>query len=278
MKPKKPKDFSDKAETKQINQIAKKILGLKLGKIIRSGSEANAVGIQSEQILFSQRLDSRTYFVQDSKYGTIQKDRTFTGTDQEQIRLSRKIMRQLNIPLSEIAEEVVVKEHTQTAQVNQETGAVNKEDIQEGRKFTRISRQIDGFPVWSSNIVVGLNNKKLVGFMQLHWPEIPQHILNEAQRLSYKIKHGWKPPEQPGATVESVEAGIIHSPAISFVMDIYPTIRVVYSPLDKNIGRKQVLYLDRNGKSVPIPRQSGELQIKERQERKRSTEQASQIR
>jgi hypothetical protein len=56
-------------------------------------------------------------------------------------------------------------------------------------------------------------------------------------------------------------------------MDIYPTIRVVYSPLDKNIGRKQVLYLDRNGKSVPIPRQSGELQIKERQERKRSTEQ-----
>ena len=145
--------------------------------------------------------------------------------------------------------------------------------IKEGRKFTRISRQIDGFPVWSSNIVVGLNDRKLVGFMQLHWPEIPQHIVNEAHRLSYKTKHGWKPPEQPGATVESVEAGIIHSPAISFVMDIYPTIRVVYSPLDKNIGRKQVVYLDRNGKSVPIPRQSGELQIKERQERKRSTEQ-----
>jgi hypothetical protein len=273
MKPKKPKDFSDKAETEQINRVAKKILGLKLGKIIRSGSEANAVGIQSEQILFSQRIDSRTYFVQESKYGTIQKDGTFTGTDQEQIRLSRKLIRQLDIPLSEIAEEVVVEEHTQTVQVNQETGAVNKEEIQKGRKFTRISRQIDGFPVWSSNIVVGLNNKKQVGFMQLHWPEIPQHILNEAHRLSYKIKHGWKPPEQPGANVESIEAGIIHSPAISFVMDIYPTIRVVYSPLDKSIGRKQVLHLDRNGKSVPIPRQFGELQIKEGQERKRPTEQ-----
>ena len=272
MKPKKPKDFSDKAETEQITRVAKKILGLKLGKIIRSGSEANAVGIQSEQILFSQRIDSRTYFVQDNKYGTIQKDGTFTGTDQEQIRLTRKIMRQLDIPLSEISEELIVQEHTQTAQVNQETGAVNKEEIQKGRKLTRISRQIDGFPVWSSNIVVGLNNKKQVGFMQLHWPEIPQHIVNEAHRLSYKIRHGWKPPEQPGATVESIAAGIIHSPALSFVMDIYPTIRAVYSPLDKSIGRKPVLYFDRNGKSVPIPRQFGEVQIKQGQERKRPAE------
>jgi hypothetical protein len=273
VKPKKPKDFSDKAETEQITRVAKKILGLKLGKIIRSGSEANAVGIQSEQILFSQRIDSRTYFVQDSKYGTIHKDGIFTGTDQEQIRLSRKIMRQLNIPLSEIAEEIVVEEHTQTAQVNKETGAVNKEEIKKGRKLTRISRQIDGFPVWSSNVVVGLNNKKQVGFMQLHWPEIPQHIVNEVHRLSYKMRHGWKPPEQPGATVESIEAGIIHSPALSFVMDIYPTIRAAYSPLDKSIGRKPVLYLDRNGKSVPIPRQFGELQMKEGQERKRPAEQ-----
>lgn len=273
MKPKKPKDFSDKAEMNRINQIAKRILGLKLGRVTRSGSEANAVGIQSEQILYSQRIDSRTYFVQDNKYGTTQKDGTFRGTDQEQIRLSRRIMKQLDIPLSEIGEEVVVKENIQAAQVNQETGEVNKEDIQEGRKLTRILRQVDGFPVWSSNVVLGLTSKKQVGFMQLHWPEIPQYVVNETHRLSYKIKHGWKPPEQPGATVESIEAGIIHSPAISFVMDIYPAIRVIYSPLDKNIGRKQVLYLDRNGMPVPIPRQTAELQTKESQERKRPAEQ-----
>lgn len=269
MKSKKPQDFSDKAEVKRITQIAKQILGLRLGKITRSGSEANAVGIQSDRILFSQRIDSHTYFVQNNDYGTARRAGVFRGTDQEQIRLSRRILKQLDFPLSEVEQEVVVKEHTGIAQFNQETGEINKEDIQEGHKFTRVSRQIDGFPVWSSNVVLGLTGKKQVGFMQFHWPEIPQHIVNETHRLSYKIKHGWKPLEQPGTTIESVEAGIIHSPAISFVMDIYPTIRVIYSPVDKSIGRKQVLYLDRNGKPVPIPRQTPELQTKEGQERKR---------
>jgi hypothetical protein len=266
---KKPKDFSDRTEMKKITQVAKEILGSRLGKITRSGSEANAVGIQSDRILFSKRIDSRTYFVQNNDYGIARREGIFRGTDQEQIRLSRRILKQLDFPLSEIEQEVVVKERTQVAQVNQATGEINKEDIQEGRKFTRVTRQIDGFPVWSSNVVLGLTSKKQVGFMQFHWPEIPQHIVNETHRLSYKIKHGWKPPEQPGTVIESAEVGIIHSPALSFVMDIYPTIRVIYSPMDKSIGRKQVLYLDRNGKPVPIPRQTAELQIKEKQERKR---------
>jgi hypothetical protein len=31
-------------------------------------------------------------------------------------------------------------------------------------------------------------------------------------------------------------------------------IRVIYAPEDKTIGRKAVLYLDENGKNVPVPR------------------------
>ena len=41
------------------------------------------------------------------------------------------------------------------------------------------------------------------------------------------------PPEQPDATVEAIEAGIIHSPAAGFLIDIYPAIRVIYTPVDR---------------------------------------------
>jgi hypothetical protein len=36
-------------------------LGLKFDDLIQSGSQANVIGIRSETLLFSQRLDSRTY-------------------------------------------------------------------------------------------------------------------------------------------------------------------------------------------------------------------------
>jgi hypothetical protein len=40
---------------------------------------------------------------------------------------------------------------------------------------------------------------------------------------------------------------------MGFYMDIYPTIRVIFNAQDG--GKKKVLYLDRNGKKVPTPRQ-----------------------
>ena len=56
--------------------------------------------------------------------------------------------------------------------------------------------------------------------------------------------------------MESVEAGIIHSPAMGFVMDVYPAIRVIYSAENPRMGRKLTLYLDAQGASLPgTPRQ-----------------------
>jgi hypothetical protein len=69
------------------------------------------------------------------------------------------------------------------------------------------------------------------------------------------VKGEWTPPEHPGATVESVEAGIIHSPAVGFLMDVYPTIRVIYAPIDERMGQKATRYLDRHRNDVPVPRQ-----------------------
>lgn len=268
-------DYSDETELQRVRQTAEDVLGLTFDRVIQSGSEANLVGIRSERLMFSQRLDSRTYFVQDSQYGLNREAGVFTGPDQEQLELCHTILQELGIPLSEIREEVVRKEQTQLAQIDREKGSIRMEEIQEGKSFVSISRQTNGLPVWSSNMLLGLTKEKRIGFMQLHWPKIPDHMLTEARRLAYKVKHDWRPPEQQGATIESVEAGIIHSPAIGFLMDIYPVIRVVYKPLNEAAGKKPVLYLDRHGNAGPIPRQH-ELQGQESPQRRTESTPASQ--
>lgn len=260
-------DYSDDTELERARRTAEETVGLTFDKVIQSGSEANLVGIRSERILFSQRLDSRTYFVQDSQYGVNREAGVFKGSDEEQFEVCHTILGRLSIPLSEIREEVVFKEQTQVAQIDREKETIRIEEVQEGKSFVSISRQVNGLPVWSSSMVLGLTREKQVGFMQLHWPKIPDHVVTEARRLAYKVKHDWHPPEQQSATIESVEAGIIHSPAIGFIMDIYPAIRVIYAPMDKRLGKKPVLYLDRHGKAVPIPRQV-ELPIQEALQRR----------
>jgi hypothetical protein len=91
--------------------------------------------------------------------------------------------------------------------------------------------------------------------MELHWPKIPKYVMTEAHRLKYKVEHGWQPSKQKGAIVELIEAGIVHSAALGFLMDIYPAIRVIYAPEDKRMGRKLTLYLNRDGKAIPNPRE-----------------------
>jgi hypothetical protein len=246
-------DYSDEAEIKQLEEFGEGI-GLRIDQIIKNGSVANIVGIQSNHVSFSQRLDSRTYFVRDDRYGQGKAGGVFQGSSMEQLELSRMILDKAGIPSSEILDQKVLQEKTQVAQVDKETKKIHFEDVQNGRGLAIISRQIDSLPVWSSNFILGITSEKQIGYMEIHWPEIPKLTVKEAHRLDYKLQHGWSPPKLERATVESVDAGIIHSPAISFFMDIYPVIRVIYAP-DKGCGMKPMLFLDRDGKNVPTPRQ-----------------------
>jgi hypothetical protein len=247
-------DYSDAAEAARILETAERVLGFKFEKIERSGSAANLVGLKSERVLFSQRIDSRTYFAQDVGYGIGRDAGVFQGPDGELFTTCRSLMRELGIPTSEILHEGLLQEHLQVAQAGGTTGEPVIEDPERGKKLARISRQIDGIPVWSSSLLLGLTRDRRPGYMQLHWPEVPAHTVAEAQRLRHLVQSHWRPPEVEGAQVESVESGIIHSPAIGFMMDIYPAIRVIYRS-EGRVGKKAVRYLDRHGQDVPAPRQ-----------------------
>ena len=249
-------NYSAEAELNRLKDIATRVFSLKIGSVIKSGSEANMVGIRSKTLLVSHRIDSRTFIIHDENYGVGKRAGYFKGADKEQFMMCRQILTGLNIPLSEVKGGTVLVENLQAAHIDRENGQIHIERAKQGRKTVKLSRKIKGVNVWSSNLVLGLTRLKQVGFMQLHWPEIPKWVIDEALRMQYEIEHGWRPSNQPQAEIESIEAGIVHSPAIGLIMDIYPSIRVIYSSLNKGIGKKQVLHLDRHGRPIPIPRQA----------------------
>lgn len=249
-----PSNFSDAAEASRLQSVAAQVLRLKLGPKPQLRSEANMIGFRTDTVLLSRRLDSRTYLVQDLSTNR-EKVAPFSGTDQELLQYTRRIFAGLNIPATEIAQARVLREQEQLAHLNPDTQKFELEKLTPGNRWASASRQVEGIPVFSSRAMLQLGGKNQLRFMELHWPAIPPDTLTEAKRLAYKVKAGWKPPEMEGATVESAEAGILHSPALGFVMDIYPAIRVIYKPVKEGVGKKPVRYLDRNGHDVPMPRQ-----------------------
>ena len=141
-----------------------------------------------------------------------------------------------------------------TAELDVATKQYRPVRSESGPRYVQFSREISDVPVFSSRARVEIKSDRRVGSLELHWPEVPEAVVNEARRLQSVVAGGWKPPVRRAATVESVEAGIIHSPPIGFVMDIYPAIRVIYRATESGIGRKPVLYVDATGKDVPLPR------------------------
>lgn len=198
----KPKiDYSDQGEIDEIETTAREKLELKLDKVERSGSEKNFLGLKSESIIFSQRLDSRTYIVHDLRYGSGKPAGIYEGSDLDLENRAKEILKKLEIPTQEIGEQAILQENTQAAQKDTVSGEIKIEEPQKGRMIARFTRQVEMLPVFSSGLSLGLTKNKEIGFMELHWPEIPKHIVIEAHRLDYKVENGWQPPKQKGAVV-----------------------------------------------------------------------------
>lgn len=244
----------ESGELKRLSQLAT-TLRLDLGRVTNRGTDRNMIGLKSDSMLFSRRSDSRTYFVEDKHYGEGKEHGIFHGPDSEVLQAARSILQQLGVPSDEIAEAKVLTEKLQTGRVDPGTKKIVVGEIREGKKTANLTRQVKNVPIFTSHARIGLTSNKSIGFMELHWPEIDSQVVREAQALQGRVKSGWRAPQQKGAQVEAVEAGIIHSPALGFMMDVKPVIRVIYSPDDKTMGRKLMLYVDTNGKTVSLPRQ-----------------------
>jgi hypothetical protein len=239
---------------KKTKQVAVESLGLKLEGSVDAGHKDNFSGLRTENITFTQRLDSRTYIAYDSRFSDTAKTGIYKGADDALLKRSHELLERLKIPVAEIAAEKVVAEKTQAGERDAKTGKFKMEAIEPGKKWALTSRQVDGLPVFSSRATIALTPNGEIGFLEVHWPEIPAKVIEEARRYRELAAKNWHAPEQKGTRVESVTVGILHSPAAATALDILPVIRVIYAPLDKHIGKKPVAYLDPGGKPVTMPR------------------------
>lgn len=237
----------------ELVDAASTIAGFKIAKR-DFASAANISGIRSKTQTFRCRHDSRTLFASDSRYGLLGKAGTWTGDDKTVVAACRRVLRAAKVPPKEIAAIDVVSEMSQVAErVSGEKVRVREPKVL--RKLARARRAVDGIPVWSSYATVGLAAKGEIGSLEVHWPELPAAVVKEARVLQALVKgKSFKPPDVADARAESVEAGVVHSPAVGFFMDVVPVVRVVYAAVRSEVGRKPTLYLDRHGEPVATPR------------------------
>lgn len=236
-------------ERPELVDAATKIAGFDLGKRPTFATAANVSGVRTRTQTFSRRRDSLTIFARDSRYGHLGKAGAWTGPDRAVVAACRRVLRAAGIPSAEIsAIDVVSEQGTVAERVSEKEFRVEKPHLL--RKVGRVRRAVGGLPVWSSHLVVGLTRDGGVGQLELHWPRLNPEIVKEGKLLQNIVKRGFKAPDAADAQPESVEAGIIHSPAIGFFIDVAPAIRVVYAGKDPTIGRKPAQYFDRHGEPV----------------------------
>jgi hypothetical protein len=240
-------------EVPELIDAASKIAGFDFGRRLTFATAANVSGVRTRSQTFTRRRDSLTIFATDTRYGHLGKAGAWVGPDRGAITACRRIMRAARIPAGEISGIDVVSEYGAVAERLSED-EVRVEEPHLLRKLARARRAVGGMPVWSSHVLVGLTAKGDVGQLELHWPHLVLEVVKEAKLLASLVRRGFKAPEVPGARMESFEAGVIHSPAIGFFVDVAAAIRVVYVGEDPTVGRKPMLYLDRHGDVVPQPR------------------------
>jgi hypothetical protein len=258
----------ENAERSRLVDLAKKSVRLAFKGRPEFQHAQNVIGIRKELIAFRERTDSRTAFVRDATYGPSRKSGCHTGADAPLIAACRRALRAFKVPSSEIAAIRVKQQFGRVAERKGESEfAFGEPELL--RKFAFAERAIAGIPVWSSLAMLGLTRAGAVGWFELHWPEIPDVTLREALLLQGLVKRKWTPPQVAAARPESIEAGVIHSPAISVFMDIAPAIRVVYASDDRMFGCKPTLYFDRHSNPVPYPRSVELPRIEAKEPRKR---------
>lgn len=238
----------------QTTRIGVDVVGLRFDKIVERGNRANFSGLRSAELMFSRRLDSRTYFEYDRRFSQATKFGVYRASDKEVMRNARNLLAKLDIPSKEIATFKVLQEKDQTGRLDRSTHRIVEGRVTLGKKFAYVTREINGIPVFSSRAVMGFMLNGQPGFLEIHWPIIPEKTIGEAQQLRELVATGWHPPQLQGARVESVAAGIIHSPAAAFAMDIYPAIRVIYVNNNPRFGLKPVRYYNASGGLIRDPR------------------------
>jgi hypothetical protein len=241
-------------ESRQLQRIAIDLLGLDLGRIERTGTTANMSGIHAGRYQLTRRTDSRSLFLQDAEYQSQGRAGVFEGRDDELLDRAQRLLEELGIDPAEIDRRSIMTEQVEAASFDRRSGDIVSAGVRDGKRYAYLTRAVDGLPIWQSSLTLGLTRDGAPGYLHLHWPEIPAKYPDLARDYRKAEAGGWTAPKLDYAEPESIRAGVLHSPAISLVLDHAAAIKVVYRPTTSEIGKKPVRYVDVGGADVLLPR------------------------
>ena len=241
-------------DARRLGTIASDVLRLEMGEVERAGTTANMTGIQSNRYQLSTRTDSRSIFLQDSEFQAQGGAGVFEGSDDELIERAAQLLGDLGVDPAEIGRRSVATEQIEAASFDRRSGEIISAGMREGKRFALLTRAIDGIPVWQSSVTLGLTRDGTPGYLQLHWPDIAAKVLETAKGYQQAESGEWAPPWIDYAEPESIQAGVLHSPPISLVLDQVAAIKVIYQPTTEEIGKKPVRFVDFDGNQVVMPR------------------------
>jgi hypothetical protein len=238
----------------RLQAMGTKVFGLKWEEKHVALTDRGFEVITDGTTTLSFRPAGNAYFVQTAKKGIAEK-KPFEGPNEKMIERGRAILAGLAVNPKEIAETKVLQQFTTSGIVDSATHVAKVEPPRKDRRTLLVTRTLEGMPVWNSKLALDLDETGRIAALEMSWPKIKSQIMEEAVRLRRKVEGGFIAPELKGAKVQSMQAGILHSPAASFVDEQVAAIRVIYAPEDSKLGMKPVLYLGADGRPVKTPRQ-----------------------
>ena len=246
----------DAETTRKLQALGSEAFAIAWKSRVRGVSERGVAAVSDGQTTLTAREKFLTYIVH-NRAATQGKDTVGFAGDEGRLReAGLRALRVSGAERGEIGDVRILQQYTQQGERGK---AARIDPPQKSRRTLLVTRKVDDIPVISSRLALNLDRSGKIAFMELAWPPIPAAIREEAKGLRTALARDFSPPAVDGATIESREVVILHSPGMSFHEDVRAAIRVVYKPERPDIGKKPVRYVDAMGRDVELPRATDEL-------------------
>lgn len=243
----------DEARARHLKTLGAEAFGVKWRRKTVAASDRGFEVITDGATTLSHRPAGGVYFVQNLR-APMGREPGFQGSDEDYISRGKAMLKAIDADPGEVAEAKVLQQFTQAAKIDSSGRAILQKPKAD-RRTLLLTRAVEGLPVWSSRLMLDLNRDGSIAAMEIAWPRISPEVLKEGLAMREAAGANFRAPERPYAKIESAEAGILHSPAASFIDDQAAAIRVIYRSDDPTVGKKGVSYLSLDGTEVALPRQ-----------------------
>lgn len=241
-----------KEQMARLQALGSKAFGIRWEGALHGAVERGVNAVSDGTTTLTSRGE-RTFIIHNKK-STAKGDATsFLGKDEIFKQRGMKILNSVGATSKEVDTIKILQQTTQTGVLSKE-GIIKPQRAVKGRRTLLVTRHIDDIPVLSSRMLLNLDAKSNISFLELNWPDITEDTIKSARHLRSIANQEFKPPVMEAAKVEHVQAVILHSPAVAFYNDQVAALQVIYQPERSEMGKKPVRYVDGEGRDVKLPR------------------------